>query len=135
MEPSASPGPGFLRPAEEHMSPISVLLSQHAIKAQSRAPILGPPLVNAALKTTPSAPELLFRFPSEFLEHRDARPDISAPLTLKSAESGRTKPQTRSLPLFARSFQRQTADSELSAAGICKSSVSGWLSIKASWNN
>lgn len=58
MEPSASPGPGFLLPAEEHMSPISVLLSQHAIKAQSWAPILGPPLVNAALKATRSAPDL-----------------------------------------------------------------------------
>lgn len=65
MEASAWPGPGFLRPAEEHMSPISVLLSQHAIKAQSRAPRLGPPLVNAALKTTRWAPDLLFRVPSD----------------------------------------------------------------------
>lgn len=59
-EPAASPGPSFLRPAEEHMSPINILLSQHAIKARAWAPWLGPPLVTAALNMTHSALDLLF---------------------------------------------------------------------------
>lgn len=54
-EAAASPGPSFLRPAEEHMSPIKILLSQHAIKAKSWAPWLGPPLVTAVLNMTQSS--------------------------------------------------------------------------------
>lgn len=52
------PGPSFLRPPEEHMSPIKVLLSQHAIEAKGWAPWLGPPLLAAVLNMTHSALDL-----------------------------------------------------------------------------
>lgn len=60
-EPAASPGPVFLRAAEEHMSPIRVLLSQHAIKAERWAPSPGPSSgTPPPPNTTHSALERLF---------------------------------------------------------------------------
>lgn len=86
--PQPPPGPGFLR--EEHMSPISVLLSQHAIKAKSLGPDTGPSLWSMRCNnTTHSALDLVLRaLRCTFLEYRHASPDISAPLTSNIVKSG-----------------------------------------------
>lgn len=82
---SSSPGPGFRRPAEEHMSPISLKLSQHAIKAESWPSFLGPPLITV-LNMTHSTLDL-FSLCSQI--HHDIMADISAPLTSNIAKSVR----------------------------------------------